>query len=110
MDEINKILNKMFYDMAPDKMKFPQGFKWKYYRVAKVPRRREWWCCYSSTRNANKKFISWVYEWVGKKTKTRFIKEHRTKKKAIGRAQKFYNRRKEEIVNDVKKPEEAAIK
>jgi len=71
---------------------FPSGLKWKYYSAHS--RGRRWMFCYSSGRNGNGKFLSWVYQPKGSKKKitwkSRKIVEHRTRKKAIVRALKLY--------------------
>lgn len=105
MDDINRILNKMvnenpelrslFANMKPDKLKFPKGLKWQYYKTIKKKGYREWYCCWSITKNMNDKYISWIYEWIkgGKETKTVKVREHRKKKAAKTRAIKLYNQR-----------------
>ena len=103
-NSINQVLQKMaeeepaiadlFASFTPNKLRFPKGFKYKYYRVPKKKGFRQWFCAYSVHRNMNKKFCSWVYEWRGDTAKPVKLREHRQKKGAKTRAYKLYTQRK----------------
>lgn len=66
--DINYIFHKMIegnpeladlFSPSDPKLLFPEGFRYLYYSVPVG--KRDWRYCYSTTRNRNGKFISWVY-------------------------------------------------
>ena len=106
MDELNRFMNKEFghlfrklsYDSADPKRKFPNGFKYIYWKVKQLPSGlQEWWFCYSTRRNQNDKFVSWIYKWSGSKGKrlANFdnILEHKYLRAARKRAESLYSKR-----------------
>jgi len=97
--EIGKLFNEMRYEYADNKRKFPNGFKWHYAVASRESGQRDYWYCWSTTKNANGKFISWVYAWKGKANhrvaEFNRIREHRRKNKAKERAYKLMNQREE---------------
>lgn len=96
LDEINRIVSEKFPELIiskPDKIRFPNGKKWHYFQAKKEKGFREWWCCWSITRNANNKYISWIYEWKGKRGCVTKVVEHRRKKDAKERARKIFSQR-----------------
>jgi len=82
------------YRMTPRAMRFPQGFRYRYFRAPKRGRAREWWCAWSTTRNENGKFISFVYEWQGDEAGATRLREHAKRKDAKARALRFSEQRK----------------
>jgi len=76
---------------------FPKGLRYRYYSVKRG--NREWKYCYSTTRNENGKFASWVYmpKGKGRWTERRF-RQLRSRTKSKARAMKLrdeFDRRKE---------------
>lgn len=99
LDELNKLfgklLNEVLYDKAPAKFKFPQGLRYQYYGKFELFT-GIWAFCWTTTRNENKKFVSWVYmPVVGKKQmKMARVLEHRLMKDAKARALRMYHQHK----------------
>lgn len=98
--ELNQIVNQVLWDMLEknsfnlnqsDKLYFPGGLKYKYWkRFKRKPHYREWLFCYSSTKNANGKYVSWIYWPITKdEWNTKRAMEHKRKKDAINRAYKL---------------------
>jgi len=99
--ELNRIVNQMLWETIdkigfnsnqPDKFHFPGGLRYKYWKRFKLkPYYRRWLFCYSSTKNANGKYVSWIY-WPVKKDEWNIKRavEHKKKKDAINRAYKLY--------------------
>jgi len=71
------------------KMSFPDGIHMKYYRLRR--KGKKYLFCYSSKKNANGKYLSWVYFPVNDGWEPRRIVEHKLRKKAIERAYKLYS-------------------
>jgi|GEM_PF-4162128 len=94
---LNEVFGQMSYEMAETKLKFPKGLRWRYYRTPPKKGFSERYFCWSTTRNANNKFISWVYVWKGKKKKRvasfKKVIEHRKRNKAKDRAHRLYSKR-----------------
>ncbi len=80
--------------MAPAAQQFPQGFRWRYWNVPKRGRKREWDCAYSTTKNANGKYVSWVIDWKGDVGERTRLQEHTKRKAAKARAFRLYEGRK----------------
>ncbi len=87
------VMNKNDFNLNPSKkLLFPDGLRYKFWkRFKRKPYYRKWLFCYSSSKNANGKYVSWIYwpvtkdEWNAKRAV-----EHRRKKDAINRAYKLY--------------------
>lgn len=88
---LGKMLARLQYDTAPAKFKFPDGLRYLYYGKFELFT-GIWAFCYSTTRNQNGKFVSWVYmPIVGKKQwKADKMLEHRLMKDAKARALRMY--------------------
>lgn len=82
---------ELSYRSAPAKFRFPEGLRWCYFGKFKMFT-GVWAFCWSTTRNQNKKFVSWVYQpVVGKKQwKIAKVLEHRKMKDAKARALRMY--------------------
>ena len=72
---------------APKRLSFPDGFRWRYFGKLKLARGVKAYC-YSTTKNANGKYLSWVYQpriakecWEYTK-----LREHTKRKDAKARA------------------------
>lgn len=92
---VNKVFGDMMYERAPKWRQFPEGLRWQYFGELKLFT-GVWACCWSTTRNVNGKFVSWVYmPNVGKGT-WEFKKqlEHRKMKDAKARALRLYGEHK----------------
>lgn len=76
----------MLSDLTPKRRRFPDGFRYRYYAAASRPRFRLWWCCWTTTRNENGKFVSFVYEWRGREAGVTREREHRKRNAAKARA------------------------
>lgn len=93
--EIENLMGTMMaeirYAKAPAKLKFPGGLRYRYYGKFELFT-GIWAFCYTTTRNENKKFVSYVYmPVVGKKSwKMARILEHRLMKDAKARALRMY--------------------
>ena len=74
---------------VPNKLRFPNGLRYRYWKT-KIKYRCEKWFCYSTTRNRNGKFVSWVYIWKGNVAEPKKVVEHRRRKDAKKRAYKLY--------------------
>lgn len=89
-------LTKMMYDLqyarAKPMMKFPGGLRYRYWGRFELFT-GIWAFCYSTTRNENGKFVSWVYmPIVGRKSWTmKKVLEHRLMKDAKTRALRMYH-------------------
>jgi len=85
------MMAEVMYKQAPAKMKFPEGLRYRYFGKFELFT-GIWAFCYTTTRNENKKFISYVYmPVVGKKRWVmRKILEHRLMKDAKARALRMY--------------------
>ncbi len=72
------------------RLSFPDGFRWRYYGKLKLSRGVKAYC-YSTTKNANGKYLSWVYQpRIGeKKWDSTLIREHTKRKDAKARAYKL---------------------
>jgi hypothetical protein len=82
--------------LDPDKRKhFPGGLRWRYFSA--MSGHRKFLFCWSITRNANNKFVSWVYMPKGKRWVMRSFVEHRKKYKAKERAERLLKQREEKI-------------
>ena len=83
------------YDTTPPEKRFPGGLRYRYYRVPPRPHFVEWRACYSTVRNENGKFVSWLRVYNAAQTKAKQFKfrEHRVRRKAKLRAKKFYDQR-----------------
>ena len=104
-NELKKIINdspalrevfaEMSYSLAPKSERFPGGLRYRYFGKLEMFT-GIWAFCYSTTRNENGKFISWVYQpQVGKKTWVLVkLLEHRLMKDAKARALRMYNQHK----------------
>jgi hypothetical protein len=79
-------LREFFANMGPSKLRFPNGLRYRYFHAAQAPKFRQWWCCWSTTKNANGKFVSWVYEWRGREGNITRECEHRRRSAAKARA------------------------
>lgn len=99
-DEAMKLLSNMFgkllEETAPKWRQFPGGISWRYFGRLEL-RSGVKAFCWSTKRNANGNFLSWVYQpRVGKKrwdfTRKR---EHRLMKDAKARALKLYYKEKD---------------
>ena len=88
---LRRAFAEISYRSANPKFKFPGGFRWLYFGKLKLFT-GIWGFCWSTTRNENKKFISWVYmPVVGKKHWTiKKALEHRLMKDAKARALRMY--------------------
>ena len=53
-------LAKLFTTTDNPAMTFPEGLRYRFWRVRVG--RREWKYCYSTTKNKNGRFVSWVYK------------------------------------------------
>ena len=96
--QIQNLLRDFMVSTTPPKFRFQNANY--YYR--ELERRRwfkPWRICWSKHRNANGKFLSWVYEYQSrtKQWKMRWPREHRRKKDARKRALHFENRREQQI-------------
>ncbi len=77
----------LYCDPTPPSRQFPKGLRYRYFRAAKRGRSREWWCAWTTTRNANGKFASYVMEWTSDDTgRTVKFREHAKRKDAKARA------------------------
>lgn len=88
---LGKLWNEVMYGRAPAKMKFPDGLRYRYYgRFALFT--GVWVFCYSTTRNENGKYVSWVYQpIVGKRRwKMAYLLENRKMKDAKARALRMF--------------------
>lgn len=90
----NELHNRGVIDLSPyqpHKLQFPDGFRWLYYGKLELKRGAKAFC-YSTTRNANGKFLSWVYQPRIKDKKWDFVKvvEHCRRKDAAARAYRLY--------------------
>lgn len=91
---VRERIERMFYEFAPASLQFPDGLRWLYWSVPKRGRKRAWDCAYSTTKNANGKYVSWIIDWKGEVgDRTRFC-EHRKRKDAKARAFRLYEKRK----------------
>lgn len=96
MDRLNELVGSVFqgimYEKSPNWRKFPKGFRYSYFGRFELMC-GIWAFCWSTTRNANGRYVSWVYmPNVGKKTWEFKRKcEHRRMKDAKARALKLYN-------------------
>ena len=94
--KIEKLMGKMMaeiqYDRAPARLKFPEGLRYRFWGKFELFT-GIWAFCYTTTRNENDKFVSYVYmPVVGKKRwKMARILEHRLMKDAKARALRMYN-------------------
>jgi len=98
--ELNQVVNQALWDIIDknsfnlnqsDKFYFPGGLRYKYWkRFKRKPYYRKWLFCYSSTKNANEKYVSWIYWPVKDGWNRRKAVEHRHKRDAINRAYKLY--------------------
>lgn len=93
MFESSPELRKLVDGLTPKSRTFPQGFRYRYYRAKKRGRAREWWCCWSTTRNENGRFVSWVYEWRGREGRITRLVEHRRRSAARARANRLHSSR-----------------
>jgi len=93
--ELSRMVGNMAYQMAGPRLRFPGGLRYRYWgKFAMFT--GIWAFCYSTTRNENKKFISYVYQpVVGKKQwKMAKLLEHRQMKDAKARALRMYQQHK----------------
>jgi len=73
--------------MTPKRLKFPNGFRYRYFgRLEPVRSARAY--CWSTTKNANGKYLSWVFAYNAVKDVIGFSKvvEHKKRKDAKTRA------------------------
>ena len=94
-DALGYILQSQGIDLmasnTPDKLKFPNCFRWRYYGKLKLARGIKAYC-HSTTKNANGKYLSWIYQpriAEGKWDYTE-IREHAKRKDAKARSLKLY--------------------
>ena len=91
-DLLAKVCKNLGIGLAPigeeKRLTFPEGLKYKYWHRRK--RKKRYMFCYSSTKNANGKYTSWIYWPTKQGFDLRRLVEHRTKKKAIERAYRIY--------------------
>ena len=90
---LSALMADITYKSSPPKMQFPNGLNYRYFEVPKKGRRRAWECCWSTTRNANGRYLSWVFEkrkagWVPVK-----LCEHRKRRDAKARAIRLSEKR-----------------
>jgi len=96
----NNIINSMESDarnriieiLTPQKLLF-DNISWRYF-IAKVKGSRTWECCWSTTKNKNGKYVSWIYVERKDKWTIEKIVEHKKRKDAKARAYKLYDKRK----------------
>ncbi len=95
MSDLNRAFSALLNDAldVPRAQQFPGGFRWRYWRAPKKGRKRAWDCAYSTTRNANGKFVSWVIDWRGGVGHTAQRREHTKRKDAKARALRLYETR-----------------
>lgn len=88
------------YARAGKERRFPGGFKYHYFTVDKQPKKPMWKCCYSTVRNENGKFVSFVYAFnaKGNRAEAKKFREHKYRNKAKARALKLYSKRAGAIV------------
>jgi len=99
---LNKIFNQAFQNiidrglidqevLTPKKFLFPDGLRYKYWkRFKRKPKYKKWMFCYSSTKNGNGKYASWIYWPIQDEWKIKRFVEHRLKRQAIDRAYHLY--------------------
>lgn len=89
---LTRAFETLVYRSSPGKMQFPNGLKYRYYGKFALFT-GVWAFCYSTTRNANGKYVSWVYQpIVGKKRwKVAKILENRKMKDAKARALRMHS-------------------
>jgi len=75
---------------APKRLSFPDGFRWRYYGKLKLVRGVKAYC-YSTTKNANGKYLSWAYQPRIAKGIWEYtsLREHAKRKDAKARAQRL---------------------
>ena len=100
---INQVVQQAFSNLVdkgvidpdvftPRKFAFPDGLKSKYWkRFKRKPSYKKWLFCYSSTKNKNGKYVSWIYWPVNDGWNVKRAIEHKKKKDAIKRAYKLYS-------------------
>ena len=88
---LGKLWGEIMYEKAPAKMKFPDGLRYRYWGRFELFT-GIWVFCYSTTKNGNGKFVSWVYmpnvgkkQWMSSK-----MLEHGKMKDAKARALSMY--------------------
>jgi hypothetical protein len=95
---LNKALKDIFgketYSHTSSKLKFPEGLRWCFFSI--VRGKKKYLFCWSSVRNENGKFVSWLYQpkrdRVDKSRWTWEIKrvaEHKRRNRAKARARKL---------------------
>lgn len=95
-----EMLARHEYDTTPPERRFPDGYRWLYWTVEKKGRYRRWFCAYSTTKNANGKFVSYVVVWESRKGghgEVRKFREHAKREDAKARAYRMYQARKVEV-------------
>jgi hypothetical protein len=89
-EDVTALMNSLWASIVesntPKHRKFPKGFRYRYYGAAKRGRHRLWLCCWTTTRNENGKFVSFVYEVKGKRYMVTREVEHRRRNAAKARA------------------------
>ena len=90
---LTNLLAEISYDSTPAKFQFPNGARYRYFDVPKKGRRRAWMCCWSTTANANKRYLSWIYEQRSDNWIMRRVCEHRRRKDAKARAIRLADKR-----------------
>jgi len=77
--------------ITPMRLKFPGGFRYRYFgRLAMVRGAKAY--CWSTTKNANGKYLSWVFKYNTVEDMIDFsrVVEHKKRKDAKARALKIY--------------------
>ena len=97
MAKINNIIGELIYGITAPKFKFPGGLSYRYFSPGKKSGFRLWWCTWTTTKNENNKFLSFVYEWRGKRATPVKVREHKKRTDAKARALKLHKQRKHQL-------------
>jgi hypothetical protein len=89
---LRQMASDLSYSLASPRLKFPKGLRWARFGELELFT-GIWACCYTTTRNQNGKFVSWIYQpVVGKKQwKMARIMEHVRMKDAKARCYRLWS-------------------
>jgi hypothetical protein len=91
--EVVALFARMSYETASPKMRFPNGLRYRYFRASVEGRSRTWDCSWSTTANANYRYLSWIHELRGNVWAVTRVCEHRKRKDAKARALNLWKKR-----------------
>ena len=91
--ELTRLFERLQYDSSAARLKFPNGLRYRYFRASVKGRSRTWDCSWSTTRNENGRYLSWVHEQCGDVWKLVRLCEHRKRRDAKARALRLCEKR-----------------